>query len=83
MAYFDFVSLRHELGHGNRYRTAHAGWVGSAAQWEREIMNERHLEGIAKAKTEGKFKSCRAPENVGKKVTRKPSALARSLRRSA
>jgi DNA invertase Pin-like site-specific DNA recombinase len=34
--------------------------IGSAAQFEREMMLERQREGIAKAKTEGKYKG-RAP----------------------
>jgi DNA invertase Pin-like site-specific DNA recombinase len=34
--------------------------VGSIAQFEREIMPERQREGIAKAKSEGKYKG-RAP----------------------
>jgi DNA invertase Pin-like site-specific DNA recombinase len=34
--------------------------LGSVAQFEREVMLERQREGIAKAKSEGKFKG-RAP----------------------
>jgi len=40
--------------------------VGSVAQFEREIMLERQREGVAKAKTEGKYKG------------RKPTARAKS-----
>lgn len=33
--------------------------LGSVAQFEREMMLERQREGIAKAKTEGKYKGCK------------------------
>jgi DNA invertase Pin-like site-specific DNA recombinase len=43
--------------------------LGSVAQHEREIMRERQLEGIAKAKAAGKFKGRpRSPANVAEKV---------------
>jgi DNA invertase Pin-like site-specific DNA recombinase len=58
--------------------------VGAVGQFERDIMLERQREGIAKAKSEGKYKG-RAPTARAKsaeviamfKVNRKPSEIAR------
>jgi DNA invertase Pin-like site-specific DNA recombinase len=60
--------------------------VGSIAQFEREIMLERQREGIAKAKTEGKYKG-RQPTARAKteevismfKSNGKPTDIARSI----
>lgn len=60
--------------------------LGGVATWEREIMLERQLEGIAKAKAEGKYKG-RAP-TVARQADQiramhasgdKPAHIARSL----
>jgi DNA invertase Pin-like site-specific DNA recombinase len=60
--------------------------VGAVGQFERDIMLERQREGIAKAKSEGKYKG-RAPTARAKsgdviakfKNAEKPSENARSL----
>lgn len=60
--------------------------VGSIAQFEREIIQARQREGIAKAKAENKFKS-RAPTARGKtslvvslhQAGRKPTDIAKEL----
>jgi DNA invertase Pin-like site-specific DNA recombinase len=60
--------------------------VGSVAQFEREIMLERQREGVAKAKTEGKYKG-RAPTARAKseeviglfKANGRPTEIARSV----
>jgi DNA invertase Pin-like site-specific DNA recombinase len=60
--------------------------VGSVAQFEREIMLERQREGVAKAKTEGKYKG-RAPTARAKsadvialfKADQRPTDIAKSI----
>jgi DNA invertase Pin-like site-specific DNA recombinase len=60
--------------------------VGSVAQFEREIMLERQREGVAKAKTEGKYRG-RAPTARAKsadviarfKAEDRPSDIAKSV----
>ena len=60
--------------------------VGSVAQFEREIMLERQREGVAKAKTEGKYRG-RAPTARAKsadviakfKAEERPSDIAKSV----
>src|ERR1700676_5393059 len=60
--------------------------LGGVASWEREIMLERQREGIAKAKSEGKYKA-RKPRVALQAVAireavaagEKPAALARRL----
>jgi DNA invertase Pin-like site-specific DNA recombinase len=60
--------------------------VGSVAQFEREIMLERQREGVAKAKTEGKYKG-RAPTARAKseeviaefKANQRPTDIAKSV----
>jgi DNA invertase Pin-like site-specific DNA recombinase len=60
--------------------------VGSVAQFEREIMLERQREGVAKAKSEGKYKG-RAPTARAKsaevidlfRANERPMEIARSV----
>ena len=60
--------------------------VGSVAQFEREIMLERQREGVAKAKTEGKYKGrkptarAKGQEVIAKfKADQRPAEIAKSL----
>jgi DNA invertase Pin-like site-specific DNA recombinase len=60
--------------------------VGSVAQFEREIMLERQREGVAKAKSEGKYKGrkptarAKSDEVIAKfKADQRPSAIAKSI----
>jgi len=60
--------------------------VGSVAQFEREIMLERQREGVAKAKTEGKYKGrkptarAKSEDVIGKfKAEQRPSDIAKSV----
>jgi DNA invertase Pin-like site-specific DNA recombinase len=59
--------------------------LGAVATWEREIMRERQLEGIAKAKAEGRYKG--RPPSLDRATIRRmkaegigPAAIAAKLR---
>jgi DNA invertase Pin-like site-specific DNA recombinase len=60
--------------------------VGSVAQFEREIMLERQKEGVAKAKTEGKYKGlkptarAKSEDVIDKfKADHRPSDIAKAV----
>jgi DNA invertase Pin-like site-specific DNA recombinase len=60
--------------------------VGSVAQFEREIMLERQREGVARAKTEGKYKGrkptarAKSADVIAKfKADQRPSDIAKSI----